>query len=66
MAENSSNLVVETFKLTKGTKVDVISRVNRLRNAIDGMRNRKASAQGGTILHIVDAKIGFINIQRLQ
>lgn len=57
--------IIETFKLTKGTKVDVISRVDGLRNAVDRMRNREASPQCGTILHIVDTKMNFTDMRRV-
>ena len=55
--------IVESLKLTKSTEVDVIGRIDGLRNAIDRMCNRKASAQGRTIFHVIDTKMNFINMK---
>jgi hypothetical protein len=49
--------IVEAFEFSKSTKVDVICRVDSLRNTIDRMRHRKASSQRRPIFHIIDPKL---------
>ena len=49
--------IVESFEFPKSTKVDVVCRVDGLRNTIDRMRNRKPPSQRRPIFHIIDPKL---------
>ena len=46
--------IIESLKFSKGTKVDIICRVDGLRNTIDRMSDREPSSQCRSIFHIID------------
>jgi hypothetical protein len=54
--------IIESLEFPKSTKVDVIGRVDSLRNTIDRMRNRETPSQRRSIFHIIDPEIRLARI----
>ena len=55
--------VVEPFEFSKSTKVDIVRRVDCLRNTINGMCDREAASQRRSILDIIDPRVASVRTQ---